>query len=481
MIPVRERFSFDAADWRYLQRPAVWKILLREAWLWLAGAAIAALLVRFVYPAATGWFFRWLYPSKDKNFFERIFDSSKDAPQWAQAQGDVAVVLFVLCALAAIAGLLMAVRPAAREAARIARERLDAGDRALQAGNLRIAQLDYQGSLALLPDPIERRMVEERLHRTFVGQPAGNGTVAPSPAATVALGSTIAAASPPAAQPAPDQTVAITQSDTARRVGAGGRYELQKLLGKGGMGEVHQALDTTLERTVALKWLPGHLASDQQFLTRFTHEAKALARVSHPNVVQIFDIINHAGEAWLSLEFVAGGDLQGLVEKEGALAPSQALAIAGAIAEGLAFAHEQGIVHRDIKPLNVLLTPDGRPKLTDFGLARMTAATQLTVAGSILGSPYYMSPEQAEGKTADARSDVYSFGITLYFMLTGNAPYQGDVQQVLLQHLTQTVPAVEGVSDSINAFLARCTARNPDERYADGKALLEALRDVKPA
>src|SRR3954468_22976182 len=202
-----------------------------------------------------------------------------------------------------------------------------------------------------------------------------------------------------------------------------GRYELEELVGKGGMSTVYRAKDRLLERTVAIKLLHEHFSRDEDYVERFRREARAVARLSHPNIVTVIDRGEDAGRQFIVFEYIDGENLKQLVEREGPLPVADALELALGVARGLAFAHEQGLVHRDVKPQNVLLNGDGRPKVTDFGIARSLDVAGVTQTGTVMGTSHYMAPEQASGRRVDAQSDVYSFGAVLYELLTGEVPF----------------------------------------------------------
>jgi len=254
-------------------------------------------------------------------------------------------------------------------------------------------------------------------------------------------------------------------------LGPEGRYRLDLELGRGGMGVVYRATDRVLDREVALKELPVQLTTDPDRLQRFRQEARTLARLSHPNIIQIYDLFEDQDRLWIAMEYVDGGDLATMIESRGRLAGHEAARLAWQIAEAMQMAHERDIVHRDIKPMNVLLTANGTPKLADFGLARLVSSGSHTVAGTILGSPDYMSPEQAAGRVADSRSDIYALGITLYEMLTGTPPFEGDTPAILAQHITQLPsPPRQHVADlplGLELIVLAMLEKDPRQRPAD--------------
>jgi eukaryotic-like serine/threonine-protein kinase len=257
-----------------------------------------------------------------------------------------------------------------------------------------------------------------------------------------------------------------------------GRYHVVSRLARGGMATVYEAVDSRLDRTVALKVMHPGLAEDEEFVSRFIREAKSAARLSHPNVVAVYDQGADDGHVFLAMEHVPGRTLRDLLREVGRLNPRQALEIFEPMLAALGAAHQAGIVHRDVKPENVLLSDDGRVKVADFGLARAVAnATSHTTSGILMGTVGYLSPEQVERGIADPRSDVYSAGIVLFEMLTGDKPYDGETAlQIAYRHVHDDVPppstVVRGLPAEMDALVLRATSRNPDQRPADAKRFL---------
>jgi eukaryotic-like serine/threonine-protein kinase len=261
----------------------------------------------------------------------------------------------------------------------------------------------------------------------------------------------------------------------------GGRYEVEDLVGTGGMSSVYRARDTVLERHVALKILHQHFTSDPEYVERFRREARAIARLNHPNIVTVIDRGELDSHQFIVFEHVAGENLKDFVRRRGPLAVHDALALTSQIARGLAFAHEHGVVHRDVKPQNVLLDEGGTAKVTDFGIARsIEPAEGLTETGTLLGTSEYISPEQAAGRKVDARSDQYSLGVVLYELLTGETPYSGDnFMAVAMKHMRDPVPSVRDrrpdVPASVEAIVTRAMAKRPEDRFPSTEEMLAAL------
>lgn len=274
----------------------------------------------------------------------------------------------------------------------------------------------------------------------------------------------------------------MTETSTADVLG--GRYRLLRTVARGGSASVHLAHDELLGRTVAVKRLHRHLADDPVFVDRFRREALAVASVNHPNVVAIHDV-SPVG-TWLVMEHVDGSTLRQVLQVRGRLEPAQALALLGPVAAGLAAAHDAGIVHRDVKPENVLVSNDGTVKIGDFGLARAAASTTHTFGPeAFAGSPHYVAPEAVRGETLDARTDVYSLGVMLWELLIGRPPLDADTPLgIAMAHLEQRVPApslsLPSISAALDAVVITATNPGPANRPADARAFAQALSDAIP-
>jgi beta-lactam-binding protein with PASTA domain len=262
------------------------------------------------------------------------------------------------------------------------------------------------------------------------------------------------------------------------------RYRLVKSLGSGGMADVYLAHDDTLDRDVALKVMSSRYASDEEFVERFKREAQSAAALSHPNIVSIFDRgESEDGTYYIAMEYLPGGTLKNRILKRGALPARTAAAVALQMAEALRAAHERNVIHRDIKPHNILITGLGDVKVTDFGIARAAASSTMTRTGHILGTAHYISPEQAMGEPVGPASDLYSLGVVLYEMLTGELPFDAETPLGIAMkhvngHLRQPKELNPSVPNGINAITLRLLAKNPEDRYASDSELIEDLERV---
>lgn len=257
------------------------------------------------------------------------------------------------------------------------------------------------------------------------------------------------------------------------------RYEILGKVGAGGMSDVYKAKDLTLGRFVAIKVLKAEFSEDINFVTKFRSEAQAAAGLEHPNIVNIYDVGSENGLHYIVMEYVEGITLKTYIEKKGQLSFKEAVSIAIQVGRGIEAAHNKNIVHRDIKPQNIMISTEGKVKVTDFGIAR--AATSNTISSDVMGSVHYSSPEQARNGFVDGKSDIYSLGIVMYEMVTGRVPFDGDTTvAVAIQHLQEEIvpPSVyaPNLPISMEKIILKCTQKNPDRRYASMTALLADLR-----
>ena len=260
-----------------------------------------------------------------------------------------------------------------------------------------------------------------------------------------------------------------------------GRYRLESKLGSGGMSTVYLALDEVLDRPVAVKLLHREISEEADQLERFRREARTAARLSHPNLVGVIDAGEDDGRPYIVFEYIEGRTLKRRIQEEGGLPVDEAVAYAIEIGRGLTAAHARKLVHRDVKPQNVLIDPDGRAKVTDFGIARSLEQKGMTATGRVLGTTDYVSPEQAMGEDVDERSDVYSLGVVLYEMLTGDVPFQAETQVgVAMKHVNEPMPDVQAKRPEVSAAVAsvvdRATTKDPRDRYG---TVAQMVRDLE--
>src|SRR5215207_413624 len=264
------------------------------------------------------------------------------------------------------------------------------------------------------------------------------------------------------------------------------RYELEQKIGEGGMARVYRGRDLRLNRQVAIKVLHSHFASDKNFLQRFHHEAQAAANLRHPNIVDVYDVGQDADTHYIVMEYVAGSDLKALLMRNGALPVEQAVYVGECVGNGLDAAHRIGMVHRDVKPQNIIVGEQGQVKITDFGIAKSSLSTALTETGVTFGTADYISPEQARGQTATPRSDIYSLGVTLYETLTSRLPFSGDSSiAVAMQHVSADPPPPRmynaRIPPQLESLVLRALSKEPDGRPTTARDFARQLgsyRDV---
>ena len=259
------------------------------------------------------------------------------------------------------------------------------------------------------------------------------------------------------------------------------RYQIIKTIGEGGMANVYLAYDTILDRNVAVKVLRGDLATDEKFVRRFQREALSASSLSHPNIVEVYDVGEDNGSYYIVMEYIEGKHLKQLLKKRGSLTLTEVVDIMLQVTDGMGAAHDSYIIHRDIKPQNIMILENGLIKITDFGIAMALNSTQLTQTNSVMGSVHYLPPEQASGKGATIQSDVYSMGILMYELLTGSLPFRGDnAVEIALKHIKNPFPSVReklpNIPQSIENIILKATAKNVKNRYADANEMHEDLK-----
>lgn len=248
------------------------------------------------------------------------------------------------------------------------------------------------------------------------------------------------------------------------------RYEILKSIGEGGMANVYLANDTILDRKVAVKVLRGDLSSDDKFIRRFQREALSVSNLSHPNIVEVYDVGEEDGNYYIVMEYIEGKTLKQLLKKRETLTLPEVIDIMTQLTDGLTHAHESYIIHRDIKPQNIMILDNGMVKITDFGIAMALNATQLTQTNSVMGSVHYLPPEQANGKSATVKGDIYSLGIMMFELLTGSVPFKGDnAVEIALKHMKEKMPSIRKINptipQSVENIILKATAKNPKNRY----------------
>lgn len=259
------------------------------------------------------------------------------------------------------------------------------------------------------------------------------------------------------------------------------RYEIEKLIGEGGMANVYLAQDTILDRKVAVKVLRGDLAGDEKFVRRFQREALAASSLSHPNIVEIYDVGEDEGNFYIVMEYIEGKTLKQLIKKRGVLSLPETMDIMLQLLDALAQAHDSYIIHRDIKPQNIMIKESGLVKITDFGIAMALNSVELTQTNSVMGSVHYLPPEQASGKGSTIRSDIYSLGILMFEMLSGKMPFKGDsAVEIALKHMKEPLPSVRElnpvVPQSVENIIIKAAAKNPKNRYKDVREMAEDIK-----
>lgn len=259
------------------------------------------------------------------------------------------------------------------------------------------------------------------------------------------------------------------------------RYQIIKTIGEGGMANVYLAYDVILDRNVAVKILRGDLATDEKFVRRFQREALSASSLSHPNIVEVYDVGEDNGLYYIVMEYIEGRHLKQLLKKRGKLTISEAVDVMMQITDGMSVAHDHYIIHRDIKPQNIMILENGMVKITDFGIAMALNSTQLTQTNSVMGSVHYLPPEQANGKGSTIQSDIYSMGILFFELLTGTLPYKGDnAVEIALKHLKEKIPSVRSIDDaipqSVENIIIKSTSKNIKNRYADAREMYEDLK-----
>jgi serine/threonine protein kinase/CheY-like chemotaxis protein len=279
------------------------------------------------------------------------------------------------------------------------------------------------------------------------------------------------------------QTLLARPQKLSRGTVFAGRYEIIAELGEGGMGSVFRALDVKLNEEVALKMLHSEIAGDASLVERFRNEVRLARKISHKNVCRLFDLQEDDGILYIAMEYVPGEDLDSLIRRRGPLPVDQAISITEQVAEGLVEAHRLGVIHRDLKPKNIMIDHDGNPKIMDFGIARSQRGDRITQTGTVIGTPEYMAPEQLEGEAVDGRADLYALGIVLYEMLTGQVPFEGKTFLIVaLKQKTESPRNPQEINPQIPEALCRlilrCLEKDRTARFPDVGEVLRLLRQL---
>ncbi len=436
-IRIRPRFAgFWMLDARVAQGVLLCLLVLMPVWI----------------PAAVDGILAWIFSPTKETWVFGLIQTSSEHPWLEGAQLAARLLLWTGSLVAVLWLLLLHLPTAVVRAVDRARELESSADALarLQPGRSLVL---YRRALAMTPDPAHSQVLEAKITQF----------------------------DPQLASPATSQTVVLSRVQSAPPPVAG-RYRPISEIGRGAMGVIYRAHDERLGRDVALKELPLHLAGEGDTAERFRREARALARLNHPHIVQVYDLVEEQGRAWIAMELVEGEDLDRLLRRERTLSPEVTLPLAIDLADALGYAHDSGVVHRDFKPGNVLINTQGAAKVTDFGLAKMADASQQTRQGTVMGSPAYMSPEQAQGLELDQRTDLYSLGVTLYRMLGGQLPFAGDTAAVIAQVLSRDPPPLGELAPQLPPGLAQLVmdllAKDREARPASMSVLVERLREV---
>lgn len=457
-----------------IRKPSVIRRWLLTAYWFFISLFITLILMNTVIPVAVDKTLSKIYPQIETKKIFGLFVEKSDDPRIAW-QRTVILAVFWAGTCGVNAYVLLLCLPGAVRRADIEARKREASADALVNDKPSESILLYSKALKLAVNPAYESTLKSKIDSLDSAIKTGQIDQHSSIAAT-------------AAELQGTGTVVLSPNESRDRlkpanlIGPEGRYRIEKELGHGSMGLVFLATDQLLFRNVALKKLTAGFGHNQDIVTRFQQEARALAQLSHTNIVQVYDFVQEGHEYWIAMEFVEGTDLESIIDESGKYDLDDSLRICIRIAGAMDYAHSRGVVHRDFKPSNVLITVDGEPKVMDFGLAKLSLSSIATMEGSLLGSPAFMSPEQARGEAVDARSDIYALGVSMCQLMTGELPFEGDVKSVLAQKIAGQAPSLALLKKLVPGKLAdlirEMMAVNPDDRPATMKDVSQTLESL---
>ena len=442
---------------------------------WLGGARraqlmllVVVLLLPTLMPGAVDTVVEYIYPPVQSEHLFGLIKLRNMDPRIPERQQQIKTLIWTSAVMAMLLLFWLEIPQGMQRAMHKARQRERLADELLGSQPSK-SMLLYRGALALASDPDYESQLQLKLHK--LDQQLSRIIQPDNPTAinehkvmkhqTMILGET-------------NTPIDLEQFPVINH-----RYLLEKELGRGGMGIVYYAHDGVLDRHVAIKELLLHSASNDMLMERFQQEARALARLMHPYIVQIYDLILEKNRTCIAMEYVDGQSLEEYLSVHSIMPLQHTIKLGKQLADALAYAHARGVVHRDFKPANVLLTKDFTPKIMDFGLAKITESSVQTQIGTVMGSPAYMSPEQALGDICDMRSDIYSLGVTLYRMLSGQLPFNGDTKSIMAQHINREPPAPRllnaEIPPTLDTLIVHMLHKDPAQRVqtmAEVKAVL---------
>jgi hypothetical protein len=430
-------------------------------------------------------------PVKEEKLFGMV-SYQKSNPQLENRQETVRAILWTISFGCLCFLLILNIPKTIRKTTTIALKRESKAD-ALNTSQPSESMIIYKSALSLTTNPEqEDRLIKKirNLKKGIFGNDNNNDDDGIQTNMVIQEGAQTVKLEDSSALPFNHHSEKFTPNSRSAEVAVGehsreSRYIIRHELGRGAMGVVHLGHDRILSRDVALKQLPNHFDLDKDTVERFKQEAVALAQLSHPHIVQVYDFVQEGDQAWIAMELVDGQDLDKHLKKTGSFPIGDTVQVSIQMAEALAYAHKRGVIHRDFKPANVILTSEDSAKITDFGLAKLARSSIHTQAGSIMGTPAYMSPEQAQGKRVDSRSDIYAFGVTLYRMLSGHLPFEGDLESIMAQKLTaeptQIPELEERIPERLKQIVFKMLNKKLDKRPASMDEIAETLKVVSKA